>query len=87
MFFPARGFGNGDGRRGRMLVFDLEHVWVFIVGGPCAIPFHHSPISQISQGDGVPCVEPCSRTVDRERAFENRTGREGEHIGRDKETR
>jgi hypothetical protein len=64
------------------LFFDLEHVGVVIVDSAGAV-LSYSSLSDLANEHGsrsVPGVEPCSSTVINERTFENRTGRQGEHI-------
>jgi hypothetical protein len=61
------------------LLFELEHVGVVIVHCASAIPFLSNLTSE--RGDvNAPGVEPYSSTLRNERAFENRTGRKGEHV-------
>jgi len=65
------------------LLFDLEHFGVVIVNGAGAVSLRPS-FSELANEYGSmnpPGVEPCSSSaLSNERAFENRTGRKGEHI-------
>ena len=64
------------------LFFDLEHFGVVIVDGAGAVSLHPSLSNLVNEhgSRSVPGVEPRSSTMINERAFENRTGRQGEHM-------
>jgi len=64
------------------LLFDLEHFGVVTMDGAGAVSLHPSLSNLVNEhgNRNVPGVEPCSSTMISERTFENRTGREGEHM-------
>lgn len=64
------------------LLFDLEYFRVVIVDSAGTASLYSSLSNPVSEhgSRSVPGVEPCRSTVIDERTFENRTGRQGEHI-------